>query len=194
MKCCSYCADDGRLASIARQTSACPSAAGARSSRTRTWGTHTRSSQVRLPPARCSPLRPSWLDSVGMAEDRHRGYFWLRPTHKTPLALGLINLAPLHKTLGDSVGCGRGFLSSRRSCEPKRERRGLITKKPRIVRGSPAFLTDRARGKWAAGCLPNAAGVSWFLSSKGCGRGRARDALRSRPFPVAFIHSSIPLT
>jgi len=47
---------------------------------------------------------------------------------------------------------------------------GLITKKPRIVvRGSPAFLTDRARGKWAAGCLPNAAGVSWFLSSKGCG-------------------------
>jgi hypothetical protein len=47
--------------------------------------------------------------------------------------------------------------------EEKRER-GLITKKPRIVvRGSPAFLTDRARGKWAAGCLPNAAGVSWFL-------------------------------
>jgi hypothetical protein len=43
---------------------------------------------------------------------------------------------------------------------PKRERRGLTTKKPRIVvRGSPAFLTDRARGKWAAGCLPNAAGV-----------------------------------
>src|SRR6516162_6265554 len=42
--------------------------------------------------------------------------------------------------------------------------RGLITKKPRIVvRGSPAFLTDRARGKWAAGCLPNATGVSWFL-------------------------------
>ena len=37
--------------------------------------------------------------------------------------------------------------------------RGLITKKPRIVvRGSPAFLTDRARGKWAAGCLPNATG------------------------------------
>jgi len=59
---------------------------------------------------------------------------------------------------------------------------GLITKKPRIVvRGSPAFLTDRARGKWAAGCLPNAAGVSWFLSSKGCGRGRARDAPQSRP-------------
>jgi hypothetical protein len=29
-------------------------------------------------------------------------------------------------------------------------------KAPRIVvRGSPAFLTDRARGKWAAGWLPN---------------------------------------
>jgi hypothetical protein len=63
--------------------------------------------------------------------------------------------------------------------------RGLITKKPRIVvRGSPAFLTDRARGKWAAGCLPNAAGVSWFLSSKGCGRGRATAAAMRWRTPV----------
>jgi len=64
---------------------------------------------------------------------------------------------------------------------------GLITKKPRIVvRGSPAFLTDRARGKWAAGCLPNAAGVSWFLSSKGCGRGRATAAAMRWRTPVTI--------
>src|SRR5262249_49604826 len=70
---------------------------------------------------------------------------------------------------------------------PKRERRGLTTKKPRIVvRGSPAFLTDRARGKWAAGCLPNAAGVSWFLSSKGCGRGRATAAALRWRTPVTI--------
>src|SRR5262249_50416677 len=65
--------------------------------------------------------------------------------------------------------------------------RGLITKKPRIVvRGSPAFLTDRTRGKWAAGCLPNAAGVSWFLSSKGCGRGRATGAAMRWRTPVTI--------
>src|SRR5205809_7073508 len=29
-------------------------------------------------------------------------------------------------------------------------------------------------GKWAAGCVPNAPGASWFLSSKGCGRGRRK--------------------
>jgi hypothetical protein len=34
---------------------------------------------------------------------------------------------------------------------------GADNEKARIVvRGSPAFLTDRAPGKWAAGCLPNA--------------------------------------
>jgi hypothetical protein len=65
--------------------------------------------------------------------------------------------------------------------------RGLITKKPRIVvRGSPAFLTDRARGKWAAGNLPNAAGVSWFLSSKGSGRGRATAAAMRWRTPVTI--------
>jgi hypothetical protein len=68
---------------------------------------------------------------------------------------------------------------------PKRERRGLITKKPRIVvRGSPAFLTDRARGKWAAGCLPNAAGVSWFLSSKSGARPRCA-AISAPQMPLA---------
>src|SRR5260370_40900936 len=29
-------------------------------------------------------------------------------------------------------------------------------------------------GKWAAGCVPNAPGASWFLSSKGGGRGRRK--------------------
>jgi hypothetical protein len=62
-----------RLASIsvtlrARRTNARPSTARAHSSRTRSWGTHTLSIRARLQPARCSPLRPSCFDSVGMAE------------------------------------------------------------------------------------------------------------------------------
>ena len=72
---------------LPRRTNACPSAAGARSSRTGSWGTHTLSTQARLQPARCPPPRPSWFDSVGMAEHCHRACFSIGPTQYAPLGV-----------------------------------------------------------------------------------------------------------
>jgi hypothetical protein len=43
-------------------------------------------------------------------------------------------------------------------------------------------IPDRpSTGEMGGRLLAQRGGVSWFLSSKGCGRGRARDAPRSRP-------------
>jgi hypothetical protein len=42
----------------------------------------------------------SWFDSVDMAEDRRRAYFWLRPTQYTPFALGLIDLSSSAQNAG----------------------------------------------------------------------------------------------
>jgi len=55
------------------------------------------------------------------------------------------------------------------------------------------------RGKWAAGCFPNAPGVSWFLSSKGCGSAvpRVRQQIwdnmvagREKTAAIAYLRTS----
>jgi hypothetical protein len=111
---------------------------GARSSGSRTRGTHTLSVPAHPQPVRCPPRRPSWLDIAG-TPDHSRVCFSILRTRLHALASRLIRVSSMHAeaTRDEPIRCGRATkmdAASNRNGTGERSLRRFVSRRTPALR------------------------------------------------------------